>query len=246
MEPEFFTPANYHSLVSMENLWTKEPNFQALRVQFLEKYTFIYLLNNFLTCCYQKRLPTVNSEQDETLKAKVQEKCWRKALINYALQHMEEYKDVDELLLPKENILRAEARNYLVQRLEFDLSNIQELLEKLVGCIQEDLQQSSFTTITPQKQPRKDKLPPPATSRSYDDKGQRKRFRWSEEEDMILIKNHKSFAQVPQVWSKICGKLSNRTNVDCKDRWRTLIKKHKSQQVVYELLSSSEPPEPPS
>jgi hypothetical protein len=154
-------------------------------------------------------------------------------LCNYALKYLQKRKSKKSI---HHNILRLQARKSLLEELELNMSNAQELVQKLLECIHEDLQLPRFHQVIPQKIPRK-KLPPPTTIRLNDDMGQRKRQRWTPQEDRILIENHQQFAEMKLLWGMICGKLSNRTNVDCKDRWRNLMKKYKTTEAIYQLLN---------
>jgi hypothetical protein len=70
-------------------------------------------------------------------------------------------------------------------------------------------------------------------------KGYRKRQKWTAEEDKILIEGHQKYVNgSSQIWGKICVQLCNRRNIDCKDRWRVLLKKHQTKEAIYELLKS--------
>jgi hypothetical protein len=124
---------------------------------------------------------------------------------------------------------------YLYNVLQPDLSNLQELVDQLMNSIEEDLKKKRFLKIE-HHLARKDKLPPPTVRRELDPKGHRIRQRWNTEEDRILIQGHQEHSKCKRFWGKICILMLNRTHVDCKDRWRTLIKKHKSKETVYELL----------
>ena len=57
--------------------------------------------------------------------------------------------------------------------------------------------------------------------------GARKRVRWTPEEDQVLIQG-KELDQHP--WVAIAQKLPNRSNVDCKDRYRSILKARSRQR----------------
>jgi hypothetical protein len=134
------------------------------------------------------------------------------------------------------NQLMKLARKYLFSILEADLSNLQELVDVLLKGIEKELAQSDFLKIKPNHKTRKDKLPPPIIQRELNEKGHRVRLNWSAAEDKILIQGYQEYNKDGKVWSKVCIQLLNRTHLDCKDRWRNLLKKHKSEKAIYELL----------
>lgn len=60
--------------------------------------------------------------------------------------------------------------------------------------------------------------------------GHRKRKAWALHEDHILITGKRQ----GKTWVAILKDLDDRTNVDCKDRWRSLLNKHGSEEAIYE------------
>jgi Myb-like DNA-binding domain len=170
--------------------------------------------------------------EDEKQKSKFLEKTWTKALSNYALT---KYNSKSRKPIHY-NKQRKMGREHLLQILETDLSNVQNLVDELIQGIEEELANPNFSQIGTYKT-RKDKLPP-AAPRDHDASGQRKRQRWNSEEDKILIQEHQIHVGEKRIWGIICQKVKNRTNIDCKDRWRNLMKKHQTEKTVYELLKN--------
>jgi hypothetical protein len=168
---------------------------------------------------------------DELALPKFQEKAWRKALSNFALGNV----DLKEKDIQPKNLC-SEARQYLMNKLDPDLSNLEELVLELIQGIQDELLNPIFRRFNSNRKPRADKLPLPIVQRELDQQGHRKREKWSQEEDKILIEGYQKFADCKQVWGKICVQLLKRSNMDCKSRWKNLLKKHHTLEAIYGLL----------
>jgi hypothetical protein len=199
--------------------------------------------------------------ENEDQRAKIEEKVWRMALNTYAKLNSDvivqqvkekeiednednEFEDNEENELNeskrenKFNELAKAARKYLFDILEADLSNLQYLVNELIRGIEKKLKNQAYLQIKPSA--KRNKLPPPTVQRELNEKGHRRRQNWSVEEDKILIRAYQEqeqeHAKHKQIWGKICVQLSCRTNIDCKDRWRVLMKKYKSTKAIYDLI----------
>jgi hypothetical protein len=169
--------------------------------------------------------------EDELTRPRFQEKAWRKALSKFALSNV----DLREKNIERKD-LASETRQYLMNKLHSDLSNLEELVQELMQSIEDELLDPIFLRFYCNRKPRKDKLPPPTVQRELDQQGNRKREKWSQEEDKILIEGHQKYADCKQVWGKICVQLLKRSNMDCKSRWKNLLKKHHTLEAIYGLL----------
>jgi hypothetical protein len=128
----------------------------------------------------------------------------------------------------KENITRQLVRKRLVHMLNDDINKMDELVREFTEIVREDIQIGQPFIEQPIRPPRKDPLlssknPRPMINRS------RARIRWSREEIQTLVR----FYHQDMSWMDIQSHFTDRTNMDCKDKWRNLIKKYHSEQEIY-------------
>jgi hypothetical protein len=122
-------------------------------------------------------------------------------------------------------------RLYIGDKLNQDFSQlgalVDEFLESLI--LEDEKLKPPRPTSPPSK--RREKRIAPAEGRTMMDNGRRKRVKWSDGEDRVLVLNKKNGAS----WATISTLLGLRSNVDCKDRWINLEKKFRSVDAIYKF-----------
>lgn len=159
----------------------------------------------------------------------LKKKCWRNSFRSFVLRRpeLEAEARIIYQAKPEWSISRTRCsveccarmlvgRRHIIQLLQSNSIQIEELISEFEHSVQEE-----FTMVKPLiRNTIKEKVPV-IQIREVFESGSRKRKTWTSDEDAILV-SHK---QRNSTWVDIAKLLMDRTNVDCKDRWRNLQKR---------------------
>jgi hypothetical protein len=217
----------FHGITLAEPSWSQQTNYRSFFARVNEAFT----------------VPTLPVSQQESVRAK----AWRTALEAYYLDHPELEPEAFAIYsvnprwrhndgrrnrtvpTPIElETRRVVARRNIVRRLRDNFN----LLEGLV----EDFRQYAEPVLS-LRRPVRRRTPtlrpvhPLDTALDRDrylNTGHRRRISWSPAEDHILLHGLAN----RQSWLVISRQLELRTNTDCRDRWRTLMRRRRANQAA--------------
>lgn len=208
----------FHNIVLCDSSWPDDTNYRSF-VEKVDAYIFTKIAN---TSDHQK----------------VKRRFWDQAVRDFVskneflLLQAKEKLDLQTTTTTKRNSFSMEtnafhvvSRKYISTELQKDFATLEDFLNqfkasidgKMLSCPLESLQTITKTQkIHPIQQ---------NTRPTFQDSKHRIRIPWTQQEDDVLIQGKKN----AESWVQISEKLyqNNRTNVDCKDRWRNLLKKTK-------------------
>jgi hypothetical protein len=218
IDPVLTTTENFHGIRLKASQWCSKTNY----------------------CSFQQKLDvkfTVASLSDRE-KISLKSRCWRKSLgifvKNSAVLEREarkifkknpHWKTKSGRSITESNARMVVGRKKIASMLEADFTLLDELIEKLESFVEEDLR--ICTPIRLLDRPKT--VPVPSTRPIFIKSGHRKRRLWNPEEDLILVSGiHSGTA-----YADIQHLLNDRSNVDCKDRWRNILKKYGTEDKIF-------------
>lgn len=218
------TSETFHHVTLSPSSWDPQTNYKSFYAAVNERFT-------------RKDLTSV----EET---SLRSKCWRNAYNIYVLrdeslenQSRAIYSLKSEWKIPKSrytvemNTRYIVGRNHIASLLNSNFELLDELVESFVALVQDDIELVNPLRIY--NRPIKQAYVPLSTRECIQSSGHRKRIKWTEDEDRILASGHRT----GKSWVEIArNDLIERSNVDCKDRWRNLIKKFGSEEDIYRIL----------
>ena len=210
------TSENFHNITLAGGNWDPETNYRQ----------FFKVLNAKFS------LQSLPKRECEYLRMK----CWRKSMNQYVLaSHMleDEANEIFSLdpswssnrVTIESNARMLVGRRCIAKLLNEDFSRLDGLVSLMYSLAADEL----ILTLPLNLKKLKDRTVPKLEEREhFVNTGHRKRVRWSAEEDGVLVRG----VSERKGWVEICSFLPLRTNIDCKDRWRTLKKAQDSKPGV--------------
>lgn len=219
IDSTLFSSEAFHGIQLSEPCYAEDTNFRA----FHEKVSAQF--NN----------DSLNASQNASLKVK----CFSNAYHNFVVSRScleeearqiyskkPEWKSSALRCAVERAARRLVGRKFISKQLNDDFTKLEELVNEFVGLVSDEI-----TLRKPLVQYKtKPKPPITFTRETYADTMHRKRRKWVESEDIILVNNKKN----KKLWKDISPLLVDRENGDCKDRWRTLLKKYGEESLIYE------------
>ena len=218
------TSETFHHVTLSPSSWDPQTNYKSFYAAVNERFT-------------RKDLTSV---EEVSLRAK----CWRNAFNKYVLMNESLEKESRDIYSTKPewkisksrytiemNTRSLIGRNHIASILNTNFEMLDELVVSFVALVQDDIELVNPLRIF--NRPIKKATVATSKRECFPSSGHRKRIKWTDEEDIILVSGHRN----GKSWVDISRTdLMERTNVDCKDRWRNLIKKFGSEEDIYRMF----------
>lgn len=213
------TSQNFHNVKLNESSWSEETNYKM----FHKKVDTVFSVNG------------LNTHEKSSLRSK----CWKKAFNSYVLSNPKLEKEATKLYESdhhwsiSQTRWTAEAkargkvgRKHIASILHADFGKLKSLVKSFTSLVKDD-----WNLVNSIRLHRSNPAPKSVVKRSrHKDSGHRVRILWSPEEDKIVVNGKKA----GNSWVSISARLvSERSNVDCKDRYRNLRKKFTSDEALF-------------
>jgi 3-methyladenine DNA glycosylase AlkC len=206
VKPTWPTDSNYKAFYKVINNFIKE---KLVNIPDSKNFQLRFWTNSFYL--FVKKTPKLARKAKKLCK---EEDRW----------YMPNFKNFTE-----KHICQTVGREFIADQLNTNFGLLSEFTSKFKQYILIELDKENAF----KRYKGKEKITKECTRERYSQTGQRKRIPWSEEEDSILINSKKD----EKLWLEISELLdSDRTNVDCKDRWRNLLKKHGTAEEVFKQV----------
>lgn len=213
VDPILMSSEAFHGISLSESSWDIETNYNAFYNAVEKSFTVAYL--------------------NETERKALRDKCWRNAYNAYVLNNPSLEREAKNIYenkpawkIPRtkwstETITRMHVgRKHIASLLNSNFEALHGLVENFVSFVRSELDLSKPLRI--HNYPKKTRVDDAVIVREkLPISGHRKRIPWTREEDQVLVQERMS----GQSWVNISQLLEGRSNVDCKDRLRNLIKK---------------------
>lgn len=211
IEPLLMSSEAFHNIRLSEPSWDPDTNYKS----FQQKVDKIF---------------TIDALEPEMRKA-LKDKCWRNAFNAYVLADpiLEAEARSIYLLKPAWKIARSRfgtelnsreyvGRRHMAQMLNENYSLVHGLVNQFVSLVRAEIELEKPVRKCTRTRPVKPVESGIVRERSAQT-GHRKRIPWTRDEDVVLVQeHHRGFS-----WKNISSLLADRTNVDCKDRYRNLV-----------------------
>lgn len=159
-----------------------------------------------------------------------------KAELDRELERKPEWSNTTQRWNLQRRLYQSEGRNHLASEFHETLDNFESYLEEFKRHIDRYLEREGALERRAKRPSLMTRIAEPLRERF--ENGQRKRFLWRPEDDRVLVlgvKSGKSWVQI----SREIQSIPPRNNVDCKDRWRNLVKKYGSPDSVFLMYNAN-------
>jgi hypothetical protein len=183
---------------------------------------------------------------DEAALESLRLKCWAFAFERFVMAKPELEEEANALARAQPRWSMPQYRSWILQRYRAVVGrrHIQRLLtddySRLAGLVHTFLLSTGYRLEhVPEGRPPRRRRPRPVPDAAavaaqvirerMPHSGHRRRMRWTRSEDRILVSGRSR----GEAWLVISRRLEHRDNVDCKDRWRTLLRNHGDEAAIF-------------
>lgn len=219
VDPTLASSENFHNITLLESSWDPETNYMSFQA----------LINKAFT------VDSLPERERKSLNAK----CWRNAFNKFVRDdpQLEDKAKLIYLTIPSWNQSRYKwsteantramiGRQHIASILRSDFDKLSDLSSLFIALVHDDLNMINPLKLYKRKRTL-DQKPCLLSRATYEESSHRKRLKWSVEEDKLLVKGKQGNLSFVSISEQMMG---IRSNIDCKDRWRNLLKKHLKDQ----------------
>ena len=216
IDPFLTSSEAFHSVTIGDPSWRTDENYKS----------FVELVNK------QFHNSTLTADENKSLA----KSCWRTAFTKYVQGNRELEATASALYKSRPNwkvpqyrsateadVRERVGRNKIVELLHSNFEALATVVEEFTSFVE-----NKVVLEVPLVQYKKKVRVATIAVRETFNNGHRKRKFWTENEDLILATGKAD----KKSWVAMAEALPDRTNVDCKDRWRVLVKKHGSDEAA--------------